>query len=100
MAVDAVLKVADMEHNLIDLERIKLYGKPGGSLEDTMLINGVIIDQSLSHPHMEKVHLSRLNHSNLLDKNIQKNYFLDAGAPESGCSSSHLWDGNAETQSN
>ncbi|KAK7598364.1 hypothetical protein V9T40_006599 [Parthenolecanium corni] len=54
MAVDAVLKVSNMENNLVDLERIKLDGKPGGSLEDTMLVNGVIIDQPLCHPHMDK----------------------------------------------
>lgn len=57
MAVDAVLKVSNMENNLVDLERIKLDGKPGGSLEDTMLVNGVIIDQPLCHPHMDKVGL-------------------------------------------
>lgn len=54
LAVDAVMKVADTRNNFIDLERVKMDGKPGGSLEDTMLINGVVIDQSLCHPHMEK----------------------------------------------
>ncbi|XP_065216712.1 T-complex protein 1 subunit epsilon-like [Planococcus citri] len=54
MAVEAVLKVADLENNFIDLERIKMDGKTGGSLEDTMLVNGVALEQQFSHPHMEK----------------------------------------------
>lgn len=55
MAVEAVLKIADLKNNFIDLERIKMDGKTGGSLEDTMLVNGVVLDQQFSHPHMEKV---------------------------------------------
>lgn len=57
MAVEAVLKIADIKNNFIDLERIKVDGKPGGSLEDTMLVNGVALDQQFSHPHMERVRL-------------------------------------------
>lgn len=44
-----------MKNNFIDLERIKIDGKTGGSLEDTMLVNGVVLEQQFSHPHMEKV---------------------------------------------
>ncbi|XP_065219644.1 T-complex protein 1 subunit epsilon-like [Planococcus citri] len=54
MAVEAVLKVADIENNFVDLERIKMEGKTGGSLEDTILVNGVVLDQQFSHSHMEK----------------------------------------------
>lgn len=57
MAVDAVLKVSDTENSMVDLERIKLDGKPGGSLEDSILVHGVVIDQPLCHPHMDKVWL-------------------------------------------
>lgn len=55
IAVAAVLKIADITNQFIDLERIKIDGKSGGSLEDTLLVNGVVIDQPLCHPHMEKV---------------------------------------------
>ena len=55
MAVEAVLKIVDLETKFVDIERIKLDGKPGGSLEDTALINGVVINQPIAHPHMPKV---------------------------------------------
>merc|ERR1711975_69276 len=33
---------------------IKMEGKPGGSMEDTELINGIVIDKEISHPQMAK----------------------------------------------
>jgi T-complex protein 1 subunit epsilon len=52
IAVDAVLSVADFERKDVDFELIKVDGKVGGSLEDTLLVKGVIIDKDFSHPQM------------------------------------------------
>lgn len=55
MAVDAVLAVADKERKDVDFELIKVEGKVGGSLEESKLIKGVILDKDFSHPQMPKV---------------------------------------------
>ncbi|EEH38457.1 T-complex protein 1 epsilon subunit [Paracoccidioides lutzii Pb01] len=52
MAVDAVLSVADLERKDVDFELIKVDGKVGGSLEDSLLVKGVIVDKDFSHPQM------------------------------------------------
>ncbi|KAJ5129553.1 Chaperone tailless complex polypeptide 1 [Penicillium bovifimosum] len=52
IAVDAVLSVADFEHKDVDFELIKVDGKVGGSLEDSLLVHGVIVDKDFSHPQM------------------------------------------------
>lgn len=52
IAVDAVLSVADLERKDVDFELIKVDGKVGGALEDSVLIKGVIIDKDFSHPQM------------------------------------------------
>lgn len=52
MAVDAVLSVADLERKDVDFELIKVDGKVGGSLEDSILVKGVIVDKDFSHPQM------------------------------------------------
>ena len=57
IAVDAVLSVADMERRDIDFELIKIETKVGGTLEDTMLVRGVIVNKDFSHPQMPKVNL-------------------------------------------
>ena len=43
MAVDAVLSVADLDRKDVDFDLIKVDGKVGGSLEDTLLVKGVIV---------------------------------------------------------
>lgn len=55
IAVDAVLSVADLERKDVDFELIKVDGKVGGKLEETMLVKGVVIDKDMSHPQMPKV---------------------------------------------
>lgn len=55
IAVDAIMAVADFERKDVDFELIKVEGKVGGKMEDTMLIKGVIIDKDMSHPQMPKV---------------------------------------------
>jgi len=54
IAVDAILAVADMERKDVDFELIKVEGKVGGKLEDTMLVKGVVVDKDFSHPQMPK----------------------------------------------
>jgi T-complex protein 1 subunit epsilon len=54
IAVDAVLSVADLERKDVNFDLIKLEGKVGGKLEDTMLVRGIIIDKDMSHPQMPK----------------------------------------------
>ncbi|KAI9672973.1 MAG: T-complex protein 1 subunit epsilon [Caeruleum heppii] len=52
IAVDAVLSVADLTRKDVDFELIKVDGKVGGSLEDSLLVKGVIVDKDFSHPQM------------------------------------------------
>ncbi|KAL4066909.1 chaperonin Cpn60/TCP-1 family [Scleroderma citrinum] len=55
IAVDAVLAVADLERRDVPFDLIKVDGKVGGSLADTALIKGVLIDKDMSHPQMPSV---------------------------------------------
>lgn len=52
IAVNAILAVADMERRDVDFELIKVEGKVGGKLEDTVLVRGVVVDKDFSHPQM------------------------------------------------
>lgn len=54
IAVKAVLAVADLERNDVNFDMIRLEGKPGGTLEETELVNGIVIDKEISHPQMSK----------------------------------------------
>ncbi|GAA5820013.1 hypothetical protein JCM10212_006156 [Sporobolomyces blumeae] len=54
IAVDAVLSVADLERKDVPFDLIKVSGKVGGSLEDTTLIKGVLLDKDMSHPQMPR----------------------------------------------
>ena len=54
IAVNAILAVADMERKDVDFELIKVEGKVGGKLEDTVLVKGVVVDKDFSHPQMPK----------------------------------------------
>ena len=54
IAVDAVLTVADLERRDVSFDLIKVDGKVGGSLADTKLIRGVLIDKDMSHPQMPR----------------------------------------------
>jgi T-complex protein 1 subunit epsilon len=55
IAVDAVLAVADVERKDVPFDLIKVDGKVGGSLADTTLIRGVLVDKDMSHPQMPSV---------------------------------------------
>jgi len=54
IAVNAVMAVADIERKDVNFELIKVEGKQGGRLEDSMLVKGVIVDKDFSHPQMPK----------------------------------------------
>ena len=54
IAVDAVMAVADFERKDVSLDLIKMDGKVGGSLEDTTLVRGIVIDKDMAHPQMPK----------------------------------------------
>lgn len=48
------MSVADLERKDVLFDLIKVDGKVGGSLEETMLIKGVLIDKDMSHPQMPR----------------------------------------------
>ncbi len=54
IAVDAVLSVADLDNHDVNFDMIKMEGKPGGRLEETELVKGIVIDKEFSHPQMPK----------------------------------------------
>ena len=54
MCVKAVTGVADLARRDVNLDLIKLEGKVGGKLEDTCLVNGIVLDKDISHPQMTK----------------------------------------------
>ena len=54
ICVKAVMAVADLERKDVNLDLIKVEGKVGGKLEDTVLVNGIILDKDISHPQMDK----------------------------------------------
>eukprot|EP00298_Acanthocystis_sp_HF-20_P027143 c5122_g1_i1.p1 GENE.c5122_g1_i1~~c5122_g1_i1.p1 ORF type:complete len:537 (+),score=210.95 c5122_g1_i1:42-1652(+) len=54
ISVDAVLAVADLDRRDVNFDLIKMEGKVGGSIGDTSLIRGVLVDKDFSHPQMPK----------------------------------------------
>jgi archaeal chaperonin len=57
IAIDAALNVADvLEGNKlkIDIDNIKVEKKTGGSLHDTRLVQGIVIDKEIAHAGMPK----------------------------------------------
>lgn len=46
--------MADFERKDVNLDLIKVTGKPGGSIKDTYLVKGIVIDKDFSHPQMDK----------------------------------------------
>lgn len=59
IAVQAVLAVMDPVTHDVNFELIKIEGKVGGRLEDTVLVRGVVIDKDFSHPQMPKVKFAK-----------------------------------------
>lgn len=54
IAVKSVLTVADLARKDVNLDLIKIQEKTGGGMEDTQLIEGILIDKDFSHPQMPK----------------------------------------------
>ncbi len=56
MVVDAIKMVAEEYDGkiVIDIDQIKIEKKQGGSMEDTELIRGIVIDKERVHPQMPK----------------------------------------------
>ncbi len=56
IAVKSILQIVDLRGDLkiIDIDQIQIIKKEGGSLSDTELINGIIIDKQIVHPMMPK----------------------------------------------
>ncbi|XP_053980591.1 T-complex protein 1 subunit epsilon [Hylaeus anthracinus] len=54
IAVEAVFAVSTENPPDVNFELIKVEGKVGGRLEDTILVRGVVIDKDFSHPQMPK----------------------------------------------
>jgi thermosome len=56
IVVDAVRKVAELENGkyVVDEDNIKLEKRQGGGVENTELIDGIVIDKEVVHPGMPK----------------------------------------------
>ena len=54
--VDAVIAIAEKaeEHYKVDIDNIKIEKKAGGSIEDTKLIQGIVLDKEVVHGAMPK----------------------------------------------
>ncbi|MFA5868289.1 MAG: thermosome subunit beta [Candidatus Bathyarchaeia archaeon] len=62
-AVDAILQVAEEANGgwKVDLDMVKVEKKPGGSMTDTALIRGLVIDKEVAHSDMPKhVHKAKI----------------------------------------
>ncbi|KAA1081492.1 T-complex protein 1 subunit delta [Puccinia graminis f. sp. tritici] len=49
IAVDAVKRVADLETSSVDLKNIRIIKKVGGTIEDTSLVDGMVLRQSVTN---------------------------------------------------
>ncbi len=56
LVVDAVLAVAEKQDGKykVDIDNVKVEKKPGGSLKDTKLIQGIVLDKEVVHSGMPK----------------------------------------------
>jgi thermosome len=56
IAVDAILSVAEKTGTdyKADLDDVKIQKKPGESMKETRLINGIVVDKEVVHPGMPK----------------------------------------------
>ena len=67
LAVDAILKIAEIDDDRysVDLDNLKVEKKAGGSIDDTALINGIVLDKEIVHSGMptkiEKARIALVN---------------------------------------
>ena len=54
IVVDAILSIATKKGDeyFVDLENIKVEKKPGGSIEDTQIVKGIVLDKEIVHSGM------------------------------------------------
>ena len=54
LVVDSILKIAekDGDKHSVDLDNLKVEKKAGGSIDDTSLVNGIILDKEIVHSGM------------------------------------------------
>jgi len=54
LVVDSILKIAekDGDKHSVDLDNLKVEKKAGGSMDDTVLINGIVLDKEIVHSGM------------------------------------------------
>ena len=54
LVVDSVLKIVehDGDKHSVDLDNLKVEKKSGGSIDDTVLINGIVLDKEIVHSGM------------------------------------------------
>jgi len=67
LVVDSILKIAekDGDKHSVDLDNLKVEKKAGGSIDDTSLINGIVLDKEIVHSGMptkiEKARIALVN---------------------------------------
>ncbi|KAL8445867.1 hypothetical protein Emed_005297 [Eimeria media] len=54
LCVEAVLAVADKERKDVNFDMIKVDGRAGGLLEQSALVNGIVLHKDLAHSQMPK----------------------------------------------
>jgi T-complex protein 1 subunit epsilon len=54
ICIKAVIAISDLNRKDFNFDLIKIDGKVGGSLENTTLVNGIIIEKDFSHNQMPK----------------------------------------------
>ena len=67
LVVDSILKIAEKngDKHSVDLDNLKVEKKAGGSIDDTSLINGIVLDKEIVHSGMptkaEKAKIALVN---------------------------------------
>jgi len=67
LVVDAILKIMEKDGDIhsVDLDNLKVEKKSGGSIDDTALINGIVLDKEIVHSGMptkiEKAKIALVN---------------------------------------
>jgi thermosome len=67
LSVDAILKIVEIDGDKysVDLDNLKVEKKAGGSIDDTSLINGIVLDKEIVHSGMptkiEKARIALVN---------------------------------------
>jgi len=67
LVVDAILKIVEIDGDKysVDLDNLKVEKKAGGSIDDTSLINGIVLDKEIVHSGMptkiEKARIALVN---------------------------------------